>query len=125
MIKITDYMSRPVITVKRTDTIRFAVKKMDQYNIGSLVVTDGKKPVGIVTERDIVRKALAKGLDVDAARVSKIMTVKLHTIGLNGTLIEVASIMKSHAMRRIIVLNKKGEAVGIVTSKDLVDILCT
>ena len=125
MIKITDYMSKPVITVKPGESIRAAVKKMDQYNIGSVIVVDGKKPVGIMTERDILRKAIAKGLDLDKTVVEKIMTSKLQTATEDATLIEVASVMKRHTMRRIVVVSKKGDVVGIVTSKDLIDLLCT
>ncbi len=126
MIKITDYMTKPVVTVKATETIRGAVKKMDHYNIGSLIVVDGsKKPVGIMTERDIIRKALAANLDLDKTSIAKIMTKKVMTVRMEGTLIEVASIMKAHTMRRIVVVDKSGKAVGVVTSKDLVDILCT
>jgi CBS domain-containing protein len=125
MIKITDYMTAPVITVKLDDTVRTAAQKMDKHNIGSLVVVENKKPVGIITERDIIRKVLAKKQDIDTTLVSKIMTKKVETITPQGTLVEVASIMKSHTMRRIVVINNKGEVVGIVTSKDLIDILCT
>jgi CBS domain-containing protein len=125
MIKITDYMSRPVITVKPTDTIRAAVKKMDQYNIGCLVVTSGKKPVGIMTERDVLRKVVVKNTDLDKTPVSKIMTPKVQTVTLQASLIEIASVMKSHSLRRIVVVNKSGEVAGIVTSRDLIDILTT
>jgi CBS domain-containing protein len=126
MIKITEYMTKPVITVKPTDSIRDAVIKMDHYNIGSVIVADkDKKPQGIMTERDIMRKAIAKGIDLDKTTVDKIMTKKIETVTETATLIEIASLMKTHTMRRIVVVNKKGEVSGIVTSKDLIDILCT
>ena len=125
MIKISDYMTRPVITAKRTDAIRSAVVKMDHYNIGSLVIVDNKKPVGIMTERDVMRKAIAKSMDLDKTSCEKIMTKKIETVTEKATLIEIASLMKAKTMRRIVVINSKGEVAGIVTSKDLIDILCT
>jgi CBS domain-containing protein len=125
MIKITDYMTSPVITAKRTDSIRTAVIKMDQYNIGSLVIVDDKRPVGIMTERDVMRKAVARKVDLDTTSVDKIMTKKLETVTDKATLIEIAGLMKAKTMRRIVVVNAKGEVAGIVTSKDLIDILCT
>ena len=125
MIKISDYMTRPVITAKKTDSIRAAVVKMDHYNIGSLIIVDGKKPVGIMTERDIMRKAISRKLDLDKTPVSKIMTKKIETVTEKATLIEIASMMKAHTMRRIVVINHKGDVIGVVTSKDLIDILCT
>ncbi len=124
MIKLTDYMSKPVITVKPTDSIKAVAKKMDSYNIGSMVVTEGKKPVGIVTERDIIRKVVAKGLGTEGP-ISKVMTAKVQTVTQSATLIEIASLMKSHTMRRLVVVNGKNEVVGIVTSKDLIDLLTT
>lgn len=125
MIKISDYMTSPVITAKRTDSIRATVVKMDHYNIGSLVIVDNKKPVGIMTERDVLRKAVAKKMDLDKTPCEKIMTKKIETVTERATLIEIASMMKAKTMRRIVVVNKKGEVAGIVTSKDLIDILCT
>ena len=125
MIKITDYMTRPVITAKPTDTIRAVVAKMDHYNIGSLVVMSAKKIVGIVTERDVIRKAIARKMDLEKVTVARIMTTNVQTVRVTGSLIEVASIMKSHSMRRIVVIDKSGKPVGVVTSKDLIDILCT
>jgi CBS domain-containing protein len=125
MIKITDYMTRPVITAKPADTIRAAVTKLNHYNIGSLVIMDRQKVAGIVTERDVIRKAIANRLDLDKTPVSRIMTGKVQTIRANGTLIEIASLMKSHSMRRIVVIGTNNRPVGVVTSKDLIDILCT
>ncbi len=118
-------MSKPVITIKPTDSIRIAAKKMDSYNIGSLVVVDSRKPVGIVTERDILRKGVAKGLELEKATVAKIMTPKVQTVTTAASLIEIASLMKSHTMRRLVVVDKKGSVAGIVTSKDLIDLLTT
>jgi CBS domain-containing protein len=125
MIKITDYMSKPVISAKPTDSIRAIAKKMDSYNIGSLVLVDGKRPIGIVTERDVMRKAIAKTIDLDKTPVSRIMTPKVQTVTTAASLIEIASLMKSHTLRRIVVVNNKGELAGIVTSKDLIDLLTT
>jgi len=124
MIKITDYMTKPVITVQADESIRQAAAKMDKNDIGSLVVVDNKAPVGIMTERDIFRKAIAKKLDLDATKVEQIMTKDVKTVTEAATLLEVASLMKQHTMRRIVVVDKKDEVVGIVTSKDLIDLLC-
>jgi CBS domain-containing protein len=125
MIKITDYMTQPVITAKPSDTVKAVIDKMNHYNIGSLVVVEKNKLAGIITERDVLRKAFANKLDLEKTPIKKIMTTGVHTIKLSGSLIEVASMMKSHSMRRIVVIDNKGKPIGMVTSKDLIDILCT
>lgn len=117
-------MSEPVLTAKGTDTIRVAAVKMDQFDVGCLIVVDGKKPIGIVTERDVLRKATAKKVDIDKATVESIMSSNIQSVTAAASLIEIASIMKTRTLRRIAVVNKKGELIGIVTSKDLIDILC-
>lgn len=123
MIRIIDYMSKPAITEQKESSIRQAVIKMDKHNIGSLIITENKKPIGIMTERDVFRKAIAKKLDLDKTAVERIMTKGVMTVTEVATLLEVASLMKKQDMRRIVVVNMKGEVIGIVTSKDLIDLL--
>jgi len=123
MIKITEYMSKPIISADNKDTIRDAVTKMAKHDIGSIIIVENKKPIGIVTERDILR-VVAKKLDLDTP-INKIMTKNVATVTESATVIDIASLMKKRVVRRIVVVNKKGEVIGIVTSKDLIDILCT
>lgn len=122
MIKTEEYMSHPVVTIKGDETVGEMTRLMDGKNIGSLLVMDGQNIAGIVTERDVVRKIVAKKGNAEDTPVSKIMTKKVITVDKSASLMEIAALMKQHTMRRIVVTHEN-KPVGIITSRDLIDLL--
>ena len=74
-------MSKPVKTVAKTATLREAVKIMDENNIGVLAIVKEGKAKGVLTERDVLRRVVAKNLDLDKVTVEEIMTKNPVTIG--------------------------------------------
>lgn len=122
MIHIKNLMTTPVITVSDAESIRAAVQKMVRSDIGSIVVVNGKKPVGIITERDILKKVVAKELSLDL-NVSKVMSKKLSTVGIDTSILEVSKLMNKKNFRRMIIVDKSGALKGIITSKDLMGFL--
>ena len=115
-------MSSPVITITEGKTLLDASKLMDKHNIGSLVVVRDKKPVGILTERDIVRRVISKGKNPAKSQVKNFMTRKLILIDPETTFFNVSRMMYENYFRRLIVVHK-GKLVGILTAKDLIRIL--
>ena len=122
MIKTEEYMTSPVITAQIGDNLLEVSKKMDHYNIGSMVVMDGDKTVGILTERDILRKIVAQEKNPKQFKAKDVMSKHLQVVQKGATLMEIASLMKAHTMRRIVVMDGSKPA-GIVTSRDLIDLL--
>ena len=114
-------MSRPVITANKDMTIKEAVKIMDENNFGSIPVIDNNGPIGIITERDVLRRVLAKDLN-HKLNVAEIMTKEVVTIPYDADLEEVSRLMSENNFRRLIVVKEK-EVVGIVTAKDVMEIL--
>jgi len=117
MPTVRDFMTKGVVTIDVQKTVFEAAEIMTQTEIGDLVVIDGKTPVGIVTERDFVRRVIAKRKALDS-KVSEIMTTPLWVVYVDNSLNEAARKMVARKIRRLPVL-EKNELVGIITSTDL------
>ena len=98
-------------------TVHDAAAIMEQAGVGSLAIIDGTSLVGIVTDRDLVRRALAPGLAPDA-RVDTIMTSPVMTIDADADVHEAFALFRTHGVRRLAVL-REGQFVGMITIDDL------
>ncbi|MCW3980915.1 MAG: CBS domain-containing protein [Candidatus Bathyarchaeota archaeon] len=115
---IRNIMSKPVITIREDTAARRAAEIMSEKTIGSVVVTHENKPVGIVTERDILERVVAKGLDASKTQLVDIMSKPLVTVKGNLPIVEAIRIMQKKKIRRLLVLENK-KLCGIVTQRDL------
>ena len=121
-VKVEDVMSSPVVTIKDTDTVLAASKLMKKNEIGCVVVVDKKgKPVGLMTERDVVRRVAALDLLPSKVQAGRSMTKPPATIDAVSDVTEAAKKMRELKIRRLVVL-QEGELKGIITSNDIVDI---
>ena len=121
-VKVEDVMSSPVITVKETDSVLAASKLMKKHEIGCVVVVDkAGKPMGLITERDVVRRVSALDLLPSKVQVGKSMTKPLSTVEATTNVTEAAKKMREMKVRRLIVL-QGAKLKGIITSNDIVDI---
>jgi len=118
LIYVKDVMTRKVKTIPVTATIREAAKVMAKWKIGSLVVADGKKPVGIVTEGDVSR-AVARGLDPAEATVS-IARKRLVTVSPNERIEVAAKMMAAGRVKKLPVMEGE-ELIGMLTQTDIVN----
>ena len=116
-------MSSPVIGATTTTTIREAAERMRAQNVGTLPVFRDDRPVGIVTDRDIVLRALgAPGfmLGSDTA-VADIMSRDLITCSVEGDVAEAAALMGERQVRRLLVIDRAGAVVGILSLGDIAE----
>jgi len=104
-------------------TIRKVAETMVRRNIGSVLVVSGNKEAGMLTERDILSKVVARGLDPNALTAKEVMTTPLITIGDDATIWDAAELMASLHIRRLPVTGKKGEIIGILTTRSISDAL--
>ena len=111
-------MTREVITIDIQKTIYDAAILMNEEEKGCLVIKEGNLYVGIVTERDFVRRVVAKKLPLDT-KVSEIMSKSLITVDSDASLKEAARLMTSNKIRRLPVV-KQNRLVGIVVAADFV-----
>ena len=116
---VKDVMSSPVITVHENEPVDKVAQLMDKYKLGCIIVTskDGK-PLGIITERDLVVRVLAKNLLPSKLKAKDVMSSPLITIGPDAKINEAARMMSQLNIRRLGVIYR-GELVGIVSSKDI------
>lgn len=120
---VKDIMSSPVITIEENGSAGNVAALMDKNKVGCVVVTAGEdRPIGIITERDLVVRVVASDLKPSKVAVKEIMSTPLITIGPDETLNEAGRMMSRLNIRRLGVMYK-GELVGIVSSKDILSIM--
>lgn len=116
---VKDVMTSPVITISETGNAQKASQLMDKNDVGCVIITSKEgKPVGIITERDMITRVLTKNTLPTNVNVKKIMTSPLLTIDPDETLTEAARKMSRLNVRRLGVIYK-GNMVGLVSSKDI------
>jgi len=121
-VKVEDVMSSPVLTIKDTDSVLAAAKLMKKNEVGCVVIVDkAGKPLGLITERDVVRRVAALDLLPSKVQASKSMTKPPAVIEASANVTDAARKMKEMKVRRLVVL-QGGKLSGIITSNDIVDI---
>ncbi len=119
---VKDAMSSPVFTVDEKLTVNKAADLMDQHELGCVIVTGkDEKPIGIITERDLVSRVVAKNIIPCKLTAKEVMSTPLMTISSETTLSETARAMSRLNIRRLGVMYK-GNLVGIISSKDILSV---
>jgi CBS domain-containing protein len=116
---IVDYCQRPAATVLASESVRSAAQRMKLAGLGCLVVVEDGRPAGIVTDRDLVLEILGKRLDASAVRVGELMSKPLVTIHQDAPVREAVRLMGRRGLRRLPVVDDKGDLVGLVAADDL------
>ncbi|MDT7872994.1 MAG: CBS domain-containing protein [Sulfolobaceae archaeon] len=114
---VREYMKSSVITVDKNTILYEIAKIMTEKNIGSVIVVENGKPVGIITERDIVR-AIGKGKKLDT-KAEEFMTASLITIKEDSPVTGALALMRQFNIRHLPVVNDKGELTGIISIRDI------
>lgn len=118
------FCARNVDTATPQETILAAARRMNDRNVGSLVViNDEKRPVGMVTDRDLTIRALAKLLDPATAKLADVMTLNPSVAPQTASLTECVGLMRSGAFRRLPVVDDAGELFGVLTLDDVLEYL--
>ena len=117
-ILVREVMSPSVISVESSATVRDAAQVMIEREIGSVIVTESGRPVGIMTERDVLRRVVVKGLDPTKTRVGEVMSSPLVTVKADAYITDAGRLMSERNIRRLLVV-EDDRPVGVVTEKDL------
>lgn len=117
-MKVKDVMDRKVVSISFTSTVDDAVRKMVENSVWSLVVEKKGVPWGVVTERDVIRRCIAKGLPTSKASVGNISSSPLITIGPDASMREAIDIMAAKDIRRLFVV-EKGRIIGRITQTEI------
>jgi CBS domain-containing protein len=115
---------REVDTAEVTETAQAAADRMNSRNVGSLIVLNPlKQPLGIVTDRDICVRVVAKGKDPYTTTIGDIMTLLPKTVQENTPIEQAISLMRSGPYRRLPVVDYAGKLVGLLSIDDILDLL--
>jgi CBS domain-containing protein len=118
MTAVSSIMTKNPKSVTPTTSVVSAAKTMKSARVGSLFVKKGKQLVGIVTDTDIVRRAVSSGKPLGKLTVEKIMTAPIRTIDAGKAVDEAQDMMGDHSIRHLGV-TRNGEIIGVVSVRDL------
>jgi CBS domain-containing protein len=118
-MKINEIMTRNVEVVQPNSVLQEAAGKMKSLNVGSLPVCDNRKLLGIITDRDIAIRAVADGRDPTSTKVSETMSPDLVYCFEDQDIKDAANLMERHQIRRLPILDRNQQLVGIVSLGDL------
>ncbi len=126
-MSVGEVCKREVVFVSKDNTVIEAAKLMREHHVGALVVTESEggrpRPLGVLTDRDIVVEVIAEDLQAENFLVGDVMSFELATIGEDDGISEAIKMMKGRGVRRIPVINSGGDLVGIFAVDDVIELL--
>ena len=120
LILVRDVMTKEPRVVRRDTNVQEVVATMNKYDISSIIVVEEKRPIGIVTHKDIISKLVQARIPPDAVTAREVMTSPIITINEDSSIEEAARLMSKKHIKKLIVTRNKNELAGIITSSDLV-----
>lgn len=115
--------TRVVATAGPEESVRDVAERMAEHNVGTIVVVDSDRPVGILTDRDLAVRVLATGLDPESTRIGDVMTERPRALDESTPIEEALAVMKGSGVRRILVTGSHGALAGIVALDDVLELL--
>jgi len=119
IVLVRDVMSKDVKVVRPDSSVKEVVATMNKFDIGSIVVVQGDRPVGIITERDILRRIVEPCLAPETLTARQVMSSPVLTINETASIDEAAKLMVKKNIKKLPVMDKQ-KLVGIVTFTDIV-----
>jgi CBS domain-containing protein len=119
IVLVRDVMSKDLRVVRPDTSVKEVVATMNKFNIGSIVVVQGDRPVGIITERDILRRLVEPCLAPETLTARQIMTSPVLTISETADIEETANFMARKRVKKLPVMNNS-KLVGMITYTDIV-----
>ena len=117
-LKVEDVMVKDVITISYRASVKRAAQVMNKHEIGCLIVVKGRKAVGIVTERDMLKRVVAKAVNPQKTRVEEIMSHPLIVVEPDMDLEDAVKLMFEMKIKKLPVV-EKGKLVGLISITDI------
>jgi CBS domain-containing protein len=122
-----EYCNRDVVVVDRTESVRKAIDLMRKHHVGDVIIVDKRngtsKPLGILTDRDIVLEILAEDVDLEAVNVGDVMSYELQTVDEHTPLLDAIKVMRTKGIRRLPVVDSQESLVGILAVDDVLELI--
>jgi CBS domain-containing protein len=126
-MKAGELCNREVVTASRGTTVTEAARMMRDHHVGSLVIVEMQdgltKPIGIITDRDLVIEILAENIDIDSVTLGDVMSFALLKISEQESVFDTAQRMRARGVRRVPVISETGALVGILALDDMLELL--
>ena len=119
LMSVRDVMTKEPRVVRRDTSVQEVVATMSKYDISSVIVVQEKRPVGLITHKDIISKIVQTRIPPDAVKAIEVMTTPVVTISEDASIEEAARVMSKKHIKKLVIV-RDGELVGIITSSDLV-----
>ena len=119
MTTVNKVMTRGVKSLGPSDTVTTAAKAMDELNVGVIPICEGGKLLGVVTDRDIVVRAVALGFELSATKLSNVMSSNVRTVEEGDDVDDILQEMAQSQIRRLPVVDASGMLIGIVSLGDV------
>ncbi len=113
-------ISKKVVTFKKEAKLRDIAKKMAEINISCVIIEENKKPIGVLTERDIIKKVISQKKDSEKVLAIDIMSYPVVTVNEEVGIIAIAQLMKKKQIRRVVV-TKNERIYGLITQTDIME----
>ncbi len=110
---------RRVVSISAKATVRDAAKAMAEANVGCAAIVQGRRLIGIFTERDVLKRILLRNLDVDEVLVESVMTTAIICAQAEQNARDASVLMRRHHIRHLPVLDREGLLVGVLSIRDL------
>ncbi len=117
--KVRELMNKQPIKLSGSTPVIEAARRMRDANVGAVIIEEGGKVAGIVTDRDIAVRVVAQGRDPNTARLAEICSKELTTLSPDDDLDRAVEVMRQKAIRRIPVVDQRNMTVGILSLGDL------
>jgi CBS domain-containing protein len=124
--RLKDFATAVVAVVEPETPALVAAQLMRQHHVGALVVVEAQeksRPIGILTDRDLVLGLMAEGLDPALFTVGDIMSVELVLASAEMDAMEAVQLMRTHRLRRLVLVDEAGQLTGIATMEDVLELL--
>jgi len=121
-MKLNDIFTRSVVTAGPEETLAAVARRMQEHNVGTVVIVEDRRPVGIITDRDLALALGAMGVSVQA-QARKVMTPHVLAIPEDMSIYTATRFMREREVRRLPIVDREDRLVGIVTLDDLLRFL--
>lgn len=123
-MQVIEKFARKVVTATPTQSLAEVAQLMEQNQVGAVVIAENRRPVGIVTDRDLALELGAHGV-VPKTAVVRVMNSPVQTVELRANVFEITQQLRESRVRRLPIVDEDGVLVGIVTVDDLLGLLST
>ncbi|MDI1238684.1 MAG: CBS domain-containing protein [Polaromonas sp.] len=124
--RLKDFATVVVAVVEPETSALVAAQLMRKHHVGALVVVDAaekSRPVGILTDRDLVLALMAEGLDPEVFTAGDVMSVELVQVTPEMDAMDAVALMRRHRLRRLVIVDEAGRLTGVVTMEDILELL--